>query len=174
MKRFYDESYAAYEHAMYYALPGACASRPFANKTDECRAAEPGGECAHLREVDGDADCTWHAEPLGHVTLEELMGTDAIVGHKHYAHLNSREYRSCFWDEKGSKERARQRVAELDRRFREKYPGVPGDIPPPEWGKPIKVRLKKKGHGFLLVFLSRFPLRLKSAQDSKLFSKNWC
>ena len=91
-------------------------------------------ECAHLREVDGDADCTWHAEPLGHVTLEELMGTDAIVGHKHYAHLNSREYRSCFWDEKGSKERARQRVAELDRRFREKYPGVPGDIPPPECG----------------------------------------
>ena len=91
-------------------------------------------ECAHLREVDGDADCTWHAEPLGHVTLEELMGTDAIVGHKHYAHLNSREYRSCFWDEKGSKERARQRVAELDRRFREKFPGVPGDIPPPECG----------------------------------------
>ena len=134
MKRFYDESYAAYEHAMYYALPGACASRPFANKTDECRAAEPGGECAHLREVDGDADCTWHAEPLGHVTLEELMGTDTIVGHKHYAHLNSREYRSCFWDEKGSTERARQRVAELDRRFREKYPGVPGDIPPPECG----------------------------------------
>ena len=37
-------------------------------------------------------------------------------------------------DEKGSKERARQRVAELDRRFREKYPGVPGDIPPPECG----------------------------------------
>jgi len=79
-------------------------------------------------------EVTFFLPPLGHVTLEELMGTDAIVGHKHYAHLNSREYRSCFWDEKGSKERARQRVAELDRRFREKYPGVPGDIPPPECG----------------------------------------
>ena len=51
---------------------------------------------------------------------------------------NLTQPRSCFWDEKGSKERDDpQRVALLARdrgRFREKYPGVPGDIPPPECG----------------------------------------
>ena len=71
---------------------------------------------------------------LGLSWIADAAEINAAAGHKHYAHLNSREYRSCFWDEKGSKERARQRVAELDRRFREKYPGVPGDIPPPECG----------------------------------------
>ena len=131
MRRFYDESFTAYEHASYYAVPGHCATKPFSEKSDACRKAEPGGECAH---PDGSAHCTWHAEPLGHVTLDELMGTGGIAKDAKYKHLSSREYRSCFWDEKDSKTRARQRVAELDRVFRVKYPKIPGDVPPPECG----------------------------------------
>ena len=97
-------------------------------------AAEPGGECAHLREVDGDADCTWHAEPLGHVTLDELMETEGIVDHRGSTGLNQREYKSCFWDERHDAQRNRERVKALDRKFREKYPQIPGDIPAPLCG----------------------------------------
>ena len=80
------------------------------------------------------APCTWHAEPLGHVTLDELMETEGIVDHRGSTGLNQREYKSCFWDERHDAQRNRERVKALDRKFREKYPQIPGDIPAPLCG----------------------------------------
>ena len=58
---------------------------------------------------DGGAHCTWHAEPLGHVTLDELMETEGIVDHRGSTGLNQREYKSCFWDERHDAQRNRER-----------------------------------------------------------------
>ena len=129
ISRFYDHAYG--DDVMYFSLPGPCATKPYAEKSDACRAADPGGECAH---PDGGAHCTWHAEPLGHVTLDELMETEGIVDHRGSTGLNQREYKSCFWDERHDAQRNRERVKALDRKFREKYPQIPGDIPAPLCG----------------------------------------
>ena len=129
ISRFYDHAYG--DDVMYFSLPGPCATKPYAEKDDACRAADPGGECAH---PDGGAHCTWHAEPLGHVTLDELMETEGIVDHRGSTGLNQREYKSCFWDERHDAQRNRERVKALDRKFREKYPQIPGDIPAPLCG----------------------------------------
>ena len=47
---------------------------------------------------------------------------------------HQREYKSCFWDERHDAQRNRERVKALDRKFREKYPQIPGDIPAPLCG----------------------------------------
>ena len=65
------------------------------------------------------------------MTLDELMETEGIVDHRGSTGLNQREYKSCFWDERHDAQRNRERVKALDRKFREKYPQIPGDIPAP-------------------------------------------
>ena len=67
-------------------------------------------------------------------TLDELMETEGIVDHRGSTGLNQREYKSCFWDERHDAQRNRERVKALDRKFREKYPQIPGDIPAPLCG----------------------------------------
>ena len=64
----------------------------------------------------------------------ELMETEGIVDHRGSTGLNQREYKSCFWDERHDAQRNRERVKALDRKFREKYPQIPGDIPAPLCG----------------------------------------
>ena len=76
---------------MYFSLPGPCATKPYADKDDACRHADPGGECAH---PDGSAHCTWHAEPLGHVTLDELMETESIMKTRGSTGLNQAHERA--------------------------------------------------------------------------------
>jgi hypothetical protein len=60
--------------------------------------------------------------------------TEGIVDHRGSTGLNQREYKSCFWDERHDAQRNRERVKALDRKFREKYPQIPGDIPAPLCG----------------------------------------
>ena len=40
----------------------------------------------------------------------------------------------CFWDGRSDPARNAQRMARLDAIFKAKYPGVPGDVPPPACG----------------------------------------
>ena len=68
------------------------------------------------------------------LALDELMETEGIVDHRGSTGLNQREYKSCFWDERHDAQRNRERVKALDRKFREKYPQIPGDIPAPLCG----------------------------------------
>ena len=60
--------------------------------------------------------------------------SEGIVDHRGSTGLNQREYKSCFWDERHDAQRNRERVKALDRKFREKYPQIPGDIPAPLCG----------------------------------------
>lgn len=62
-----------YEGATYYSLPGRCSSMEFDKSTPECLESEPGGECAEWWDV-GISGCTWHAEPLGEVSVDDLTG----------------------------------------------------------------------------------------------------
>ena len=95
-----------YEGATYFALPGRCSSMEFDAVTEECLEVEPGGECANVTAV-GKGDCTWYAEPLGEVSVDDLTGFDGDL--EHFCHMGGREWISDgdqTWDshcEKGGK-----------------------------------------------------------------------
>jgi len=58
---------------IWFSLPGACPEAPVAAKTAECVKRMPGGACSTLDQL-GGWDCTYHAEPAGEVSLDEISG----------------------------------------------------------------------------------------------------
>ena len=68
---FYNHGYGP--TATYYSLPGRCSSRTWSERDSRCMESDPGGECAAASDVQDEAtSCTWHAERLGEVWLDEL------------------------------------------------------------------------------------------------------
>ena len=68
---FYNHDYGP--SATYYSLPGRCSSRKWSARDDRCMSSDPGGECRSASDLQDDAaQCTWHAERLGEVWLDEL------------------------------------------------------------------------------------------------------
>lgn len=57
----------------WYSLPGECPTQAWSSKTPECKTDHPGGRCPTGKQPDGK-QCTWAAEFLGHVELDELIG----------------------------------------------------------------------------------------------------
>jgi len=87
---FYNHGYG--EHATYYSLPGRCSSRSWREATHDeaCQRDEPGGECSSAKQLDADnPSCTWHAERLGEVWLDELTG---ILDRREFCHAGGREW----------------------------------------------------------------------------------
>jgi hypothetical protein len=84
-------------------------------KDDQCLREVKGGECDA---PDGSHTCTWRADLIGFVTLDDLEGRS-----DHGLNRRSLES-SCFWDGKDDPVRCKERVQRLDQLFRMKYPEV--------------------------------------------------
>lgn len=87
---FYNHAYG--EHATYYSLPGRCSRRTWkeAKWDDACQRDEPGGECSSAKQLDEEnPKCTWHAERLGEVWIDELTG---ILDRREFCHAGGREW----------------------------------------------------------------------------------
>eukprot|EP00965_Chrysotila_dentata_P022981 761603-Pleurochrysis_carterae.AAC.1 len=127
----------AYEGALFFTLPGRCPGSVWEQKTDACMRAESGGECA---DPNGTATCTWRADPIGFVTLDELAG---ISDHGQLCNSHPRalplEYDPaldaghgvCFWNGRADPDRCKERASKLNELFKRKYPHIPGDVPAP-------------------------------------------
>mmetsp|Transcript_2707 Transcript_2707/g.5771 ORF Transcript_2707/g.5771 Transcript_2707/m.5771 type:complete len:398 (-) Transcript_2707:197-1390(-) len=59
----------------YYDFPGECPLSDYTKKTDDCKKAQPGGQCS---QPDGTSNCTWHAEDAGYVMIDDLSGITSI------------------------------------------------------------------------------------------------
>lgn len=113
-----------YANSYWYSLPGKCPSRRWDNKTAECEASEPGGQC---KTPDGSENCTWHAAPAGEVTIDELSG---IADYDAFCAAGGVEYdsgtdqgRDCsFWDGKDDDAKNAARVLKLQQLFAKHYP----------------------------------------------------
>eukprot|EP00435_Cladocopium_sp_Y103_P064158 s199_g25.t2 len=91
-----------YEDSFWYSLPGKCPSQKWSNKSSECAAQELGGNCS---QPNGTQTCTWHAEQVGEVLVNDLSGISDLAafcaaGNVEYDE-NTDKGRGCsFWDDK--------------------------------------------------------------------------
>eukprot|EP00439_Symbiodinium_sp_Y106_P045756 s957_g5.t2 len=113
----YDESY-------WYSLPGKCPSQKWNDKTAECIAEEAGGNCSS---PDGSSTCTWHVEPAGEVSVDDLSGIKNLAafcaaGNVEYDPDKDRGRGCSFWDDKFNKTRNQDRVMAMQRLFAKNYP----------------------------------------------------
>eukprot|EP00931_Biecheleriopsis_adriatica_P093253 TRINITY_DN669_c1_g3_i1.p1 TRINITY_DN669_c1_g3~~TRINITY_DN669_c1_g3_i1.p1 ORF type:complete len:697 (-),score=212.99 TRINITY_DN669_c1_g3_i1:53-1888(-) len=117
----------AYQNSDFYSLPGPCPGQPVRQKTEACKAAEPGGMCAS---PNGTSTCTWRADLAGEVTLNELSGIQGGIdafcasGKREYDPSTDKGQGTEFWDDKLNSSRNDQRVMKLLALFAHKYPDV--------------------------------------------------
>lgn len=118
---------------VWYSLPGKCPSKAFAEKTDECMATEPGGEC---KDPDGSEACTWRVDPAGEVGLDELTGGSSdqewcLQGNLEYNRDTDQGVGTSFWNNRRDPEAARARMARVMTLFQQKYPQYPATLGDP-------------------------------------------
>ena len=127
--------------ARFFSLPGRCSDKVWADKDEACMAADPGGECPPGRSPSGETGCTWRAEPLGHVTLNQMVDIDDEEAWCRRWGASGREYvgthgdggvGTCFWARRASPAASDERAAKVLALFERKYPGT-SDRPVPEW-----------------------------------------
>mmetsp|Transcript_48163 Transcript_48163/g.105028 ORF Transcript_48163/g.105028 Transcript_48163/m.105028 type:complete len:426 (+) Transcript_48163:69-1346(+) len=112
-----------YEDSFWYSLPGKCPSQKWSNKSSECAAQELGGNCS---QPNGTQTCTWHAEQVGEVLVNDLSGISDLAafcaaGNVEYDE-NTDKGRGCsFWDDKFNASRNKERVLALERHFAQRY-----------------------------------------------------
>ncbi|CAK4235077.1 unnamed protein product [Aphanomyces euteiches] len=68
-----DSDYGDYNDTLWFSYPNSCVLQKYANKTAECRAAQPGGLCPLGVAPDG-IKCTFNYTILGHISLDDLVG----------------------------------------------------------------------------------------------------
>lgn len=102
---------------------------------------DPGGECPADVEPSGQPGCTWRAEPIGFVRLDELLGIAdeeehcrrvGTTGWLEYFDRSDKGKGSCFWNGRASQRNSAERADKLAALFEAKYPGTP-DRPIPQW-----------------------------------------
>jgi len=131
LSHYWQEGYG---ESLFFSLPGRCPGKRWADKTAECMWSEPGGECAS---PDGSEHCTWRADPLGWVEMDELSGivdrsAHCAAGRVDYDRRSDKGRGVCFWDGRNDARLGKERAARLNELFIKKYPLIPGDIPPPQ------------------------------------------
>ncbi|KAG9404144.1 hypothetical protein AC1031_005683 [Aphanomyces cochlioides] len=68
-----SSDYGDYNDTVWFSYPNSCVLQKYANKTAECRAAQPGGLCPLGVAPDG-ISCTFNYTILGHIALDDLVG----------------------------------------------------------------------------------------------------
>lgn len=131
--RYPDEhnSFAYYQDAIWYSLPGSCPSKDYSSKTGLCRSMEPGGRCQH---PNGSESCTWWADEAGEVFLDELEG---IPDYESFCVAGNYEYDLAtdtgvgpvsFWDSRLDAASCDYRVNAAHKLFQKKYPSMPASL----------------------------------------------
>lgn len=124
-----------YPDATWYSLPGPCSSMVFNTRTKACMAKEPGGLCKGP--PTGEGDCTWSYEPLGQVSIDDLVGEPMSSIHKRgareYDPLSDSGVQFTFWNKINDTDANAKRMKALQDLFAEQYPNqtLDEDIPPP-------------------------------------------
>ena len=127
-----------YRKAIYYSLPGRCSTMEWGSKTEACKTAERGGQCPPGQKPSGVVGCTWQAEPIGTLDIDELSG---ILDRRQFCLDGGQDWRKqtdsgtagmCFWDGLHDPKRNAERASRLNQMFMRKYPKIPGDVPSPE------------------------------------------
>ena len=90
-----------------------------------CKGHGCSGGSGRCDNPDGTSSCTWRADPLGEVSIDELEGKPASL---------HQQGGVCFWAGKDDPQACKERVLRLDQMFRNKYPTTMGDIPGPKCG----------------------------------------
>ena len=114
--------------ARFFSLPGRCSGMVWQDKSAACLAADPGGECPAGKSPTGESGCTWRAEPLGEIFLNELVGINdeqewcrrwGTEWREHLGTHGDRGIGTCFWDQRASprtsEERARWQIRNDER-----------------------------------------------------------
>eukprot|EP00929_Paragymnodinium_shiwhaense_P116421 TRINITY_DN8594_c0_g1_i1.p1 TRINITY_DN8594_c0_g1~~TRINITY_DN8594_c0_g1_i1.p1 ORF type:complete len:495 (+),score=102.68 TRINITY_DN8594_c0_g1_i1:109-1593(+) len=124
-----------YPGAAWYSVPGQCPSREYNQHSEECVAGEPGGRCEG--EPTGAGNCTYNFQDAGWVDLDDVTGIkdEGDPLHKAWCDQGCREYvfetdsGKCtnWWDGKKDPARNKQRMDQVDKAFKEKYPEMPSD-----------------------------------------------
>mmetsp|Transcript_20147 Transcript_20147/g.51480 ORF Transcript_20147/g.51480 Transcript_20147/m.51480 type:complete len:592 (+) Transcript_20147:93-1868(+) len=122
----------AYPHAIWYSLPGPCASMTFKDQTPGCSLLEPGGLCQNRSEPTGAGDCTWNYELAGHVTLDDIVGIDDLEqfnaeGRREYDPYTDKGVRFSWWDGLNNKKKNEARVKRAYEVFTKKYSNMTSD-----------------------------------------------
>lgn len=130
---FADSGAFRYPRGVWYSFPGSCPSRKFGQKTGDCTLQEPGGRCLAPT---GERDCTWHLEPAGEISVDELSGitnyTEFCARHKkEYSLETDRGTGFHFWDDRKNATRCQERIDAAQALFARKYPTMPLYPDPP-------------------------------------------
>ena len=133
----WDHRSRLYPGAIYFSIPGACEKQEWGKKTAECRESQPGGQCPPGQQPQGVPGCTWTAQAIGSLDIDELSGVGdraefCKLGGKDWDKHTDSGTRMCFWDGLFDSQRCTERASRLNQMFILKYPKIPGDIPAPE------------------------------------------
>lgn len=125
-----------YPGATWYSLPGACLSRKFWDRDDECDMREPGGACPEGVEPTGARDCTYSYKKIGEVSIDDIEGIDSFNdfiehGGKEYVRRTDKGVNMDFWDDSSDPEKCQKRIDRVKAVFAAKYRNQP-DLPDPE------------------------------------------
>lgn len=144
--QFADAKY--YGDPTWYSFPGPCYTKSYKEHSEKCVAELPGGACPG--EPTGKGDCTYHYEPAGQVTVDEVVGIKDYGG---FMRAGGKEYVAglgygqtlcryrpwlcdkgigiAFWNNKHSTADNKRRVDRLLETFQQKYPDSPvlADVP---------------------------------------------
>ncbi|GAB9471310.1 hypothetical protein Gpo141_00008527 [Globisporangium polare] len=69
---------APYPNTYWFSFPNSCPGTSRTEKTDKCRAAQPGGLCPFGMSPDGKA-CTYAYKILGYIKLDDLVGITSLT-----------------------------------------------------------------------------------------------
>jgi len=127
-----------YDHQTYHGIENHVSHDMLANgtdeeKTDECRAAEPGGRCEG--EPTGAPDCVYSVEDAGEILIDELAGTLPSFSEWFINVSVTREYSTrtdegigiSFWNGRDDKEKCMNRLTAAMAMFEQKH-GVDPDL----------------------------------------------
>jgi len=125
-----------YPNASWYSLPGPCPMAGLHEKSAECMAREPGGQCPDGVVPTGTGDCTYTMEEAGEIRIDELVGIEDYdkfinAGGREYDKVTDQGKHTNFWDGMSDEVLCQKRTEHMLELFDRKFPLEP-TIHPPE------------------------------------------
>lgn len=120
----------------WYSLPGTCPSKFYYQKSPQCIAAEPGGNC-HGAAVTGSKTCTYNIEEAGEIRMDDISGIPnynevcQAKGLLEYDEQTDKGTGTNFWDGKADAGKGAARLKHIESMFAKKFPQWPAHLDDP-------------------------------------------
>ncbi|CAE7715314.1 miaA, partial [Symbiodinium sp. KB8] len=119
-----------YEGAKWYTLPGPCPANTWQEKDAKCIKDQPGGLCEGT--PTGAGDCTYSIEHAGEISIDEMTGIEDYgrfisEGHVEFNKADDEGDGLEFWNKMNDTEANAERMAKVDKLFKDKFPDMPSD-----------------------------------------------